>query len=549
MNTSIASLEERGRSLGYGLCLVPANSVVDLVQTPMTRTAVGLPKNASGAFGMFPSSVELPVEVDQTPSTGITPRSGHTSPAPQTPLLRESFHVGCATIVFDPNHATEERKAAPETTMPFVLAVKAQQAHNWYGLYDVERASTEEEINAAVDYEALDNSGQDYLEQDYLASVCGGKPVALAANISISLMLLATAWLYFVVLAQTAVLTVPIPGYTSFLQCNMHDEAAFERQPHCGHAMRIFIVVFTALLLLALARNWKIIDAFQRLVTVVTYSALAIMVISCAVGMGKEPFDPQVSMDRIQHIPAFNFEGFPALFGVAALCLTCHPGSTLMLRKMPTRKDTTKVYGFAFMSVLLMYITVGVVVAFYMGDALSSVMNLNWIDFGKTWGARDNTPLRVLGIVVVMFPLFSVSACCALYCRALAESVEAYLPAAWLYRLAGALGREYRGAGLDLFPVGNVLRVCVVLIPATCALITFKFDKAMAVAGFFAFFIVFFVPGAMQLYSRRVVRRLGLRPSPHETVLGHDSIVLFVMSVCTLAAAYYVWKQMIPALE
>ena len=216
---------------------------------------------------------------------------------------------------------------------------------------------------------------------------------------------------------------------------------------------------------------------------------------------------------------------------------------------MPRRRDSIYVYLVAFMLIMVLYCVVSIVVAFYMGPNVSHVMNMSWIDFGKTWGKKDSTPLRVLGIIVVGFPLFSVSACYILYLRALAESMEAFVPTAFHIKFASLFGETYRGPAYSLYPVSHFMRFIAVAVPALLAFITFKFDKAMAVAGFFAFFLCFFAPGVMQLYSARLVRKVGIPPNPHETWLGHSAAAAVVMAFCILAAGYYVWKQMIPALS
>lgn len=490
--------------------------------------------------------------------------------------LNSAYLHGCLRIVpgarpsaSEPELLTNTAEAVPEgskeydplnppetATMPYIHDVKQVVSSTSAGLYHLQLIMPAESI-PTVDYSKMTQ----YLEMDDISTAFGGRPVSLGWNISQLCFMMAGLWLYLVVLAETALLVIPVAGYTKSFECNIHDKKAFDDQPHCTDAMRIWVAIFFLFYVITLFRNWKAIDYAQRLATVMVYTALMLMIITTAVAMADKPFMPN-GTKRIQAVKEFGWDKFSALFGVCALCLLCHPCSTLMLRAMPCKKHVPRVYAVSFIFIIVIYTVMSLVIILYMGDNVDSVVTLNWQSYGKApvhenvtatgttypWGPHNGFA-RFLGIFVAVFPVFSVGAALTLYIRALAESIEAILPMSLLKKIAGLFGREYNGPQDGLYPVGHVIRYICLIIPTGVTLITFAFGKALAVAGFFAFFLVYFMPLVMQVVSKRLMQSVGIPASPLETWTGHVSIVVAVVIISIGSAAYYVQSQMIPTLE
>jgi hypothetical protein len=282
--------------------------------------------------------------------------------------------------------------------------------------------------------------------------------------------------------------------------------------------------------------------------TVVVYVCLALMMATIALAWGA---GRQMGPHPAPHaVPAFNFKSFSSLFGVCAFCLLCHPGSTLMLRGMPSKEKTKRIYAACFALIVVAYSVLALVVIFFMGSGVDAVVTMNWITYtSEHWGPEKAAWVGpIIGTVIIGFPMCSITASLVLYIRSLAESIEAMLPVALLHKLAALFGSAYEGRQTKVWPVAWLIRVVCILIPASLCLITDNFSKAMAVAGFLAFFLVYFMPFVMQVQSKRVMASIGIHATPYDDWSGHAVTAWSVFAFALACVVYYVATQLIPAL-
>jgi hypothetical protein len=176
---------------------------------------------------------------------------------------------------------------------------------------------------------------------------------------------------------------------------------------------------------------------------------------------------------------------------------------------------------------------------------------MNWITYtSEHWGPEKAAWVGpIIGTVIIGFPMCSITASIILYIRSLAESIEAMLPVKALHGLAAlCCGRKYSGRQTHIWPVAGILRVCCISVPATLCMITDNFSKAMAVAGFFAFLLVYLMPFVMQVQSKRIMASIGMPATPYDNWVGHAATAWGIFAFSLTCVVYYIVAALVPAL-
>jgi hypothetical protein len=396
-----------------------------------------------------------------------------------------------------------------------------------------------------------------------------GRQSVYVWNVGLIGYVVCTLWTYTVVISETAALAVPLPGLTDRLQCTT---AAIAEGGDCLVAFRIFVTIFSAVLFVLCMRDWKLMALLQKILTTLIYIILAIIVATSVIGITSEYFPgksakvseqhgqlatPEDVSGRsethyVQQVRAFNFNNFGDLFGISIFAMMCHTGSTFMLRQMPSLELTKPVFRFAMSVIFVVYTITALVVAFYVGEHTESLTTLNWGFYGTRWGAKNDFA-KFLGMFVLCFPIFSVTAAYIITLRSCTDALEFILPLAWRKGYCAKFGKEYTPFNVpetfNVWPLQFSLRTGMLLIGFVLSLISPKFNNAISVASLFGFLILFAVPLLIQVGSQRVLQRLGMTfVTPYEDWTSRRPMLIVVGCIGLVSVVYYTLSHLIPQL-
>jgi amino acid permease len=363
-------------------------------------------------------------------------------------------------------------------------------------------------------------SPDDYWEINDILLLYGGRISMYGWNVCNVLFQIAILWTFSVVLGSTATLGVPIVGLTAGkARCNSNDDDFADRS-ECLSAIRIYLFVFAAFMIVLTARDWGFMPILQRVLGVVVYVCVGIILVTCIVAMATHDF-PGASDDTrasdgayVQSIDVWDMSGFGGLFGICVFALLCHSATILVLRQMPSTKIVKKVFAAAFGAIGILYAAMGLVVAFYIGNRVEKVATLDWSVY-QEWGANGWVGTAI-GNIVLFFPVLSITPGFVLRTRSLCDAVESMIPVeAKTWMSATLLRTPYLRSGKGVvYRFQLALRVLAIVIALALSLITYKFETAVQVAGCAGFTILYLFPMVSEIGSRRLLTNLGL---PSET--------------------------------
>lgn len=417
--------------------------------------------------------------------------------------------------------------------------------------------SNRTDLDVEVDYDQMEPC--DFLEISEVALLFGGRAAAWLWNGLMTFYVLSATWVYVVVVGTTAVYGIPIAGKTSRLQCNAKDASYFERTEGCMEGYYIFIFCFWLIISVLTMRDWKFMKAIQKFLTIMVYGLIFTMILTCTAGLCWKFFKGEGHTHSKGGYPqptkVFNFGEFSDLYGVAIFAMVCHTGSTFVLRNMPRKRLIKRVYYSAFGTIALFYITLALTVALYIGEKLNRVASINWANYNE-WGIENDFGL-IVGSIVLFFPIVSITCTSVVFLRSMSDALEVMMPWAWKEAFVSRLtcGRRHYipfwmgDEKWSVFPLQLALRFFLTTLPVIVGYVSFKFEQAMAIAGFLAFGVLFGMPLLLQAFSQRTLYKLQLADIPFRDVTSHYAMCGFVFFLMIACAGYYIYSQILPAFE
>lgn len=395
-----------------------------------------------------------------------------------------------------------------------------------------------------------DNDGEvqrgEIMEVGQLILFFCGRGLVIGWNLAVTFYLVVALWLYQVVFASTLLLATPFKN-TSRLECNAQDkDVPFSSD--CEAGLRFWLGMFTVIMTASCMRNWGFVPILQSVITVLVYLCIALMCITCVVGMfSKDYIGTPTHNDSplyIQHESLFKWGGFASVFGILVFGQLCHYGSSVVFRVMPDMKKTSRVMMLAFGTTCLLYTLLGTMTAMYIGKETKSVVTLNWARY-EDWGTLGLAG-KAIGLVVLFYPVLGVSAGNILCVQALSEAIEGMIPLPWRRRFVmWALRRPYIEG--KLFPVQNIIRQALIFLGLALSLISHKFPAVLCIAGLIGFSLLFLFPIALQIQSDRLLRRVCLSPRTQYSSWVSSRPVVFGSAIGGVAAlVYYIQSQVVP---
>ena len=449
--------------------------------------------------------------------------------------------------------ATIDSPPACKSLNDFVEVLRGSQGGQlkYFPSMEEQSALGETDWGGDTDFDSFESA--DYLELNDIIFALGGKWASFAWNFVFCVFQLSVLWVFLTVLSSTSVLGIPLPGMTEYLQCNTNDPG-FSTTGSCMSAIRIYFVIYSAVLTMLILKDWRWMPVMQKIFGVVVYIGVGIIAVTCIVAMAQHPYPGAkdqvcVKPPCIQDIKPAKIGGFGVLFGVLVFALLCHSGTSLILRQMPSLASVKRVFAASFTAVMVMYCAMALVVIFYIGSETDKVATMDWSVY-REWGAHGWIG-SAIGNIVLFFPVFSVTAGFVLRARSLSDAVETMLAAETKEKLSSLVLRHpYQKSGNgEVHRFQSALRVVVVLLALTLCQISYKFDKALVFAGLAGFCILFFFPMICQLRSRRLLLKLGFTPStPYDNAFSGNIVVIVVGVIGVVSFVYYIYSQVVAML-
>ncbi|CAM9126041.1 unnamed protein product, partial [Laminaria digitata] len=323
-----------------------------------------------------------------------------------------------------------------------------------------------------------------------MCELFGGRRLQRAFNLCLFLYMFCALWGYGAVFGQSLATYAPVPflGETG--------------------AYRLYVVLFSFIVVPLSTLDIKEQAAFQVVLTVLRFFALVLMVGSIAMSLstGGEPFGPGTEMfvgtPEMVHWRGL-FKAVPA--GIFALSLSST--TSTIVGGLERKHSVGRVVWAALISATVTYIFISVATAYYFGESVDGSCNVNWVQYHPIGNGPAATLLATLGrflaYFVVLFPAMDVTSVYPLNVMVVANNM-----------MAAVYNDHVDNAENDSVIV-TTFRIACAVPPLLWALLFKDFAAIVGYAGCLTVLIAFVFPAYLNLISQRMCNeRFGASKTP-----------------------------------
>eukprot|EP01135_Chromosphaera_perkinsii_P012394 Nk52_evm5s2657 gene=Nk52_evmTU5s2657 len=325
---------------------------------------------------------------------------------------------------------------------------------------------------------------------------------------------LGSMWLYGTIFASSLTITVPLPFLEQYsLYTSTHNVTSFDPavvckdvtssdnpEPYCESAYNFFLMVYGGFMIPLSCFDLSGQIAVQMSLTFLGILVILIMSVTCVGGMFSTP-QPGSSSTMpymaVGHI--FNPAGFGKIFSTAIFSQLGHQGVPGLVQLVRNKKKVKGVFISAVATTAFLFIAMSTLTSLYFGNNILNVVTMHWKSY--TGGAAPGEPVpiwaSVISYLVVLFPIFTVSAAFPLNGITLADNLAKSVPSSFT-NFFGARAIEC------------ALRIVIATLPICGAGYLRNITKILEVCGLLAFLLAFWIPCLLMHYSRvECVNRWG----------------------------------------
>eukprot|EP00755_Sulcionema_specki_P018703 Sspe_Gene.67560::Locus_39858_Transcript_2_3_Confidence_0.500_Length_1796::g.67560::m.67560 len=382
----------------------------------------------------------------------------------------------------------------------------------------------------------------------------------------------AVMWLYVTVWSSAMLMVVPIPGLTSFHECNAGETIHGD----CAKGYRWMVLVCAVVLAVLSVKEWKAMGRIQGFFTLFANVCLVVMLVSIFVALWHvaykddkgATFSSKSSAPYVAHLHWADFSHFGALFGTCIFSQMAHQGTATVLDGMKEKRGYARsLFAAVFVTTFLFYTVLSVAASIYFGDGTNPIVTLNWQTYTTSTDSTQTTGEKVLLGIIVLFPVFTTSAGYMLLCRAIGNVFVYWAPPtlrAWCEHIDESLGNDNdqtsRSRCSEASPASSSLllrenkgetsttlamlcRTVAYLPPIIGGFFLRQVSVIVSVAGLFGFFVMIFFPSILQLSSTRVLTKMGLNPTtPYSGWYSSTPVVVVLLVAGAGGFCYYFYN-------
>jgi hypothetical protein len=170
----------------------------------------------------------------------------------------------------------------------------------------------------------------------------------------------------------------------------------------------------------------------QVVMSVLRFLSLGLMLAGMFVAIFVDDVEPRVRDGGDGGLALVNMEGFGLILTTAVFSQLFQHSVPGLIRPLTEdkRRHVPSMFGAALLTTCSIYIFLGIVSSFHLGDAVQQSINLNFV--GYTWGTKEGDVFYeislTLSMLVVLFPAFDTLSIFPLISNTLGNNLRAFFP-------------------------------------------------------------------------------------------------------------------------
>lgn len=355
---------------------------------------------------------------------------------------------------------------------------------------------------------------QEMLEVSELCRLFIGRRAQAIYDVSISAFVLCAAWMYATIFALSLAQTFPLVVGNG-TRCHLDSVYVWE-EPTCWMDYLIYIGAFFVVQVWLVMLGLERIQGVQQAFTLLGFVALFTMLGTVAGGLveeGTSKLDEKVVL--------FDLSGYGKVFGTFIFAQLVHIGVPTLTR---VAGDTPLLMKDVLVVVMtgttLLYLLLGTVTALFFGthgpDKLNKIISLNWKDYtaghahAQGFATVVSYAIRLYPAVTVSaaFPLYAITLGTSWYQRSQHKKNGGSSPVFTAEGEAADIGSEAllgneNGTSRSKGSSSRPYVLVATCIPMVLAVFEANVTFILTLVGFSAYVLAFFMPAALQIYSKR----------------------------------------------
>ncbi|EMD48200.1 amino acid transporter, putative [Entamoeba histolytica KU27] len=193
--------------------------------------------------------------------------------------------------------------------------------------------------------------------------------------------------------------------------------------------------------------------------------------------------------------------GFGTLFSSCSVALACHQNLPDVVTPTKPKNHLRRIVVLGITTATILYVIIGFACSFCFGDATRTPVTHNWLGFTGCNGGfgvcDDGSSAKWYGVVVqwviLLFPAINLTSEYPLVCVTLSSNLLQMIPKQWKEKIP------------KIWLYSS--RLVAAVPPLIAGAIKGDLEVIFNFAGIFGFFLLFIIPGVLQIYSKFIIRR------------------------------------------
>ncbi|KAL0486267.1 11 TM domain-containing transmembrane protein [Acrasis kona] len=337
-------------------------------------------------------------------------------------------------------------------------------------------------------------------EMNELCKMFLGTPGKLLYELCVCLYLYGALWSYGSVFAESMALFIPLP-IKGWYTCDV----ALDHSSTCNNLYMIYIGIFALMVVPLTCLNLTEQKSLQVVLTIFRYVALGLMIVITAVNIGADPYSrfseqPHITMEPTgPYKSSFNlatFLGLSILFPTCIYSQILHHSIPGLSQPARNKKRLNTIYGSTFITTLLFYVILGIVLVIYYGPNIRSTCSLNFGFWraGVPFGGPIPGWATAISFLIVLFPAIDVISAFPLNGITLGNNLHT----GFFASRPNLMNKRW---------IQIIFRMVAAVPPLIGALFVRDLSKILSYVGLVGFIITFVFPPILNIVSRRLCDR------------------------------------------
>ncbi|KAL9658360.1 hypothetical protein ABK040_015680 [Willaertia magna] len=326
-----------------------------------------------------------------------------------------------------------------------------------------------------------------------------GIPGKIIYEVALCLYLYGGLWSYAAVFAESMASHVPLP-ISGWFTCNVYTDTSVT----CDILYKIYIGIYAIIVIPLTCLNLTEQKPLQIFLTIFRYVALALMIVTIFVSIFVDPYsrypeNPHFAMER--HPPYVSPtslalpSGFYILLPICIYSQILHHSVPGLCEPVKNKKHLPGIFTSTFITTLLFYCLLGIVLAVYYGDNIQATCSLNFSFYrgGKPFGISAPWWADIIIYLIILFPAIDVLSAFPLNGITLGNNMHAAF-------FSGTKWMENR-------KIQVAFRILAAVPPIIGGCFVKNLDSILKYVGILGFLITFVFPPLLHLVSAYKARK------------------------------------------